>query len=338
MATYTYDESFKLFAKSLEGAIAKYGENDENLLKQQKRQIEKLIGLEKSFRKALVADPLGFEVYQKFIEHICEKKKNILSARPYFRERQENFTAKISQSLKEKSVERLQRFNFNYQFIRFVMGLYDWSKESDIWRLAKEIGDLRQELIVQNMPLAISRARIFYSRTPKAQLEYMDLVQIAAEGLMSAIDKFVLPFSSAFRAVVIGRCTGNFIHQYSETLIHFYPIDKRKIYRANKLLRRQTDTKPNYDELAAQVNVGMAPGGHTNGAELASLMLAQSYVSSETPLEDEDERPTEKYASPITSQPDYAVEENNSLQAVYYAISKLPVLDQKILKLKGLSF
>jgi hypothetical protein len=99
------------------------------------------------------------------------------------------------------------------------------------------------------MPLAIAQAKQFWHKAPSAtkdtRFSFMDFVQIAADGLMSAVDKFVLPggleanpaLIRVWRAVAIGRMKGNFIEMFSETTIHFFPQDKRKLYRANKHLK-----------------------------------------------------------------------------------------------------
>jgi len=220
MAVITDDPHFRQFANSLESAIANYRKKDSkkflvDFFLQQKKQVETLIALERDFRHALIGHSEGVKIYREFVDYICNKRKNILDARPYFRERQNVFTQQISDALRRKSERALFRFNFNYRFIQFVLSRRVWKPKSRISKLAREITKVRNELIVTNMPLAISRARIFYGRTPKAHLAYMDFIQIACEGLMSGIDKFVPPFSRAFRAVAIGRMTGNFIDQFS---------------------------------------------------------------------------------------------------------------------------
>ena len=210
------DNHFRDFAKVLEGAIAEYGAlTEETLLERQCHQMEKLAALEDEFRLTLVGSRYGDEIYKAFISFVCDEKKNILYARPFFRERQVVFTTQIGGALKTRSVECLQKFHINYQFVSFVLAQRRWLKRSKVVRLASQISELRNALAIINMPLAISRARIFWSRTPKSQLSYMDLVQICSIGLLSAIDKFVLPFSRVFRSVIIGRCVGDMIESYS---------------------------------------------------------------------------------------------------------------------------
>lgn len=340
MAMMIDDPHFRQFALSLESAIAVCGESDtEDFLQRQKRQVDTLVALEKEFKKTLIAHSLGLSVYKAFIRYIVNERRNILDARPYFRERQHVFTQQISIALRQRNEKKLHRFNFNYRFIKFVLDAKKWKPGSPIVKLSKAIMAIRNELITMNMPLAISRARIFYSRTPKAHLSYMDLIQIASEGLMSGIDKFVPPFSKAFRSVAIGRMTGNFIENYSETAIHFFPVDKRKIYRANKLVGRQTDVV-DYKELAKQVNKGVEPAHRTTASEIANLMAASSVISADTPVNTDDEgeeitRIVDRFAAPADTQPDVICERQDSMRCLAQAMATLNPFEQKLLKLKG---
>lgn len=340
MAMMIDDPHFRQFAGSLEKAIKLFGTTeDKDFLARQKRQVDTLVALEREFRKVLIAHSKGKKMYGAFIHHICDVRRNILDARPFFRERQGTFTRHISSALRHRDEERLYRFNFNYRFVDFVLRSRKWKPGSMLVKLARQIEAVRDELITMNMPLAISRARIFYSRTPKAHLSYMDFIQIACEGLMSGVDKFVPPFSKAFRSVAIGRMTGNFIENYSETPIHFFPVDKRKIYRANKLMGRQPGVV-DFEKLAEGVNRGVEPAHRTTPSEIANLVAASSVVSSDTVVTDDDEnepvRVADFFAAPATTQPDVICERQDSMRALAGAVITLTPFEQKLLKLKGL--
>lgn len=338
MAVTIDDPHFRQFAGSLAEAIKRYGTTDDkDFLARQKRQVDTLVALEREFREVLIAHSFGKKVYRAFISYICDERRNILDARPYFRERQGTFTRYISVALRRRDERRLYRFNFNYRFVDFALKAAKWKPGSMLVKLARQIEAVRDELITMNMPLAISRARIFYSRTPKAHLSYMDFIQIACEGLMSGIDKFVPPFSKAFRSVAIGRMTGNFIENYSETCIHFFPVDKRKIYRANKIMGKQAGVV-NFEEVAKRVNKGVEPAHRTTASEIANLVAASSVVSSDAVLNDGDDEPirvADRFAAPASAQPDVICEKQDTMRALAAAISKLPLIDQKLLRLKG---
>lgn len=337
-------EHFKTFANQLESVIARYGET-KDITVRQKRQVERLIAQETEFRKTLTALPEGMDVYRDFIHYISKVRGNILTARPFFRERQEIFTACISTALKAGNPEALAEHRFNYQFVAFVMRSRPWDKTSKIFKLARAIEKSRNELVEMNMPLAISRARIFWNRTQKSHLEYMDLVQIAAEGLMSAVDKFVPPYTPVFRGVAIGRMVGNFIENYSETVVHFYPTDKRKIYRANKAVGRLKGNV-DFEKIAVQVNY-MADDKHkTTPEEIASLMGAASCVSADAASNNKGEDGGElgantlldRFASLPDQQPDRMVESSEAMSAMFHAAKSLTTWERKLLRLKGIDF
>lgn len=335
------DDHFRRFALALENEIAKYGASGDRY-ERQKKQIETLLGLELEFRDALIRHPWGNRVYRDFVVYICDRRRNILAARPFFRERQGVFIAQISNALKKRSEKRLYKFHFNFQFVQFVMAARQWHRTTlgnGIVKLFVAIKKIRKEIVEMNMPLAISRARIFFSRTPKSHLQYMDLIQIGCEGLMAAVDKYVPPpggFTTVFRAVIVGRISGNMISDYSETPIHFYPSDKRKLYQANKLVGRGVGG-PDYEWLATEINAKLDGCQQTNSAEVADLMAAASCISSDCATSKDPESPEliERFAAPESSRPDVQVEQKDSLELLGVAIAQLTTFEKKLLRLKG---
>jgi RNA polymerase sigma factor (sigma-70 family) len=207
-------------------------------------------------------------------------------------------------------------------------------------KLAKRIAEARWELVVLNMPLAISRARAFYGKTPKSHLSFMDLVQHAAEGLISAIDKFELPYTEVFKGVACGWMTGNFIEAYSETMIHFYPKDKRRIYRANKYRSKFPHGGYEVQDLVAAVNEGMEDdSAKTTPDEIQDLMAAASTVSSDTKAPGEAEDVPDnvaRYEAPEESRPDVQVEALEARAQMIRAANTLPHHKRKTLWLSGI--
>lgn len=349
---YYEDESqvhFKLFATNLEAAIKKYEAlPEENRLHRQRRQLKELLSLENQLRTALIAHPWGPSVYRSFVELIVNEKRNILAARPYFRERQGVFAAQISKALKKRSDRGLYKFRINYSFILFAMSCHKWPAGGKIARLAKQINNIRMEIMELNLPLAISQARIFWANTPRSHLTFMDLVQIHCGGLMVAVDKFVPPDTRSmteteeldayrkFRAVAIGRMIGDRIEQYSETPIHYRPVDKRKIYRANKV-RRLFKEGVDFEQIAVMVNAGVDdPAHHTTAEEIADLLASASCVSGDVSLDLDGETLLERYESNAESRPDLEAEEKEAILALRDGCRKLPLLERKWLKMKGI--
>lgn len=335
---------FRQFAGILEKAIAKYDSHYGHLGKaevfeMQKGQVERLATLEEDFRRALIKHHNGRLVYQAFVRHICDERRNILAARPYFRERQPIFTESISVALKERAWRRLFKFHINYQFVAFALKVVSWRPGSKVVKISRQIADARNELVEMNLPLAISRSRIFWSRTPKSHISFMDFIQIATEGMMSGIDKFCGPYSEVFRSVLIGRMVGNFIESYSDTVLHFFPTDRRRIYRANKFLSKYPHGGFDVDELANIVNKDVGPRHITSPVEIAELIAAASIVSSDTKSPTEQNVPDNvaRYEAPPEARPDVQVEQAEALFGVRSAASELSLLDRKLLGLKGVN-
>lgn len=328
------NEYFRQFATSLKTAISRYKQvDDKKFLNHQKKQVETLVRLEKKFRQALIEHPEGEKVYEEFITLICDKNRNILTARPYFRERQTVFTEEISLALKTKNTKKLKKFHFNYQFVQFVLKAREWGPDSPITQIADKLHAAREELITMNMPLAISRARIFYNKTPKSHLELMDFIAIACEGLIAGIDKFCLPYSPVFRSVAIWRMTGNFIEEYGLTMVHFYPSDKRKIYRANKVVGKHMHV--DLQTLTDEVNRDTEEIYKTNPSEIADLMAASSCISMDSMSQDAEGRPTDRFLAPDESQPDNQVEYIQVVQKLGESMKGLNTLERKVLTLFG---
>lgn len=324
----------------VERAIAAYGHLDESgVIDRQRAQVELLIDLEDKFAEALMDHLWGRAVWKKFLNMILDEKRNILSARVFFRERQPVFSAEISPAIRARDIPALTKFHFNFSFVKFAMDAYDWGETSRVKILAEQIKAARMELVETNLPLAISRARVFWSRTPKAHLSYMDLVQISVEGLLAAIDKFCLPYvQGAFSGVACQRMTGFFIDQYSETLIHFYPSDRRKLYRANKLIGRQTVI--DFDMVSDGVNA--AGAGTTTSSEIFDLVSAATCVAVDaTPVPNDDhehhDNPIDRYSADDDYRPDLQVEHAEVMVHLHKAYDRLTVFERKLLKLKGVS-
>lgn len=334
---------FKRFAETLKNRRTSYGHNpDEDKFILQKRQLEGLGDLEEQFRLALIQSEHGKEAYKAFIDHICTTKRNILAARPFFRERQQVFTSNISGILKDKNWRGLFEYHVNYQFVALAMKTLGDRATPELRDLAKRIAKLRCEIAETNLPLAIARAKMFWSKTPKSQLTFMDFVQIATEGLLSAIDKFVLPYTEVFRCVAIGRMLGNFIESYSETVLHFYPTDKRKVYRANKYLSKNP-YDIDYSSLAESVNVGCATDtkdcNRTTPSEIYNLVSAVSCVSANSKIPSQSLQGAEnitQYAAPEEIRPDIQYEKQQSLLALKRGIKNLTLLEKKFLRLSGI--
>jgi hypothetical protein len=136
------DEHFRAFAQRLDAAIQRHGEmpdEEEGFIARQKTQVERLDRLEEDFRRALIKHPWGPAVFREFVSFIRDQKRNILDARPYYRERQEKFTEEISVALHKRQHVGLFKFHFNFQFVLFALQAKRWPRGSRVATLGREI-------------------------------------------------------------------------------------------------------------------------------------------------------------------------------------------------------
>jgi hypothetical protein len=338
----------------MEGALRRLGappvSDDVAFTAYQKAQVERLVALEAEFRDTLVQGvpmrggrrraPEGPRIYEAFLGRVREIG-SVLNARPYFRERQEVFTETIGPAIQARDLGGMMRARINSMFV-------EWAIKQDLppvfTKLAAQIRKLRSEIALLLMPLALSYVRVFWTRTPRSHLSFFDLFNGAIKGMMTACDKYVPPFSKVFRSVVLGRMTGELIEAYSETMVHFYPLDRRILYRANKLVGRSRAglEGTDYVDLAARVNIAAEGAYATTPEDLAGLMSAASCVSADAPLSS---RRSEAGSAPISraarmaapeeGNPDRLVEHGEALAVMRRAYDTLSLVERKFLMLRG---
>jgi DNA-directed RNA polymerase specialized sigma subunit len=332
----SHDQAFATLAQEVQRAIQR---NDDG--RSQKERFEELVAAEKQFHEIVLSYRISTEMYKKFISLIRIQNKNILSARPFFRESSETFSSKITPALKEKNAEALKCFGINFHFIQFCkdawIGL--WPKKLEVsYNRVK----LARTIIVEvNMPLAINRAKIFFRKTPKGHLSFMDMIEVSSMGLCAAVDKYTGPYLKNFAGVIIGRSVGNLIDAYSETVMHFYPSDRRVLYRANSIRGRQGIN--DITELTEAVNksfaVDLAEGKTAPKAvtvtELSYLMAAASLISSDS-NNGEDGFGVYDYTPDDTESVETTLGRKQEISQMARLARKLPLINQKVLRLKGI--
>lgn len=331
------DEHFQNFADSLERLLTGYDLPDRKGLNDHQRvQVESLVAAERAFMKAVAKHSLGEAIYRDFIKYIREERRNILAARPFFRERDESFKDHISPALQAGDWRRMQDFSVNAVFIKLMLERFAGKLKpgSPICRTAEKVYAIRKALIEQNLPLAINRAKIFRSKTPSSpHMDFMDFVQVSVEGLVSAVDKFVLPYRPQFRAVIIGRSTGNLISNYSEPMLHFYPGDRRKLYQANKARGRHSEL----DSITDAVNTQLPVELQTTKDEIQMLLNASSHLSlDQTVNTGTDESTYLDFTTDTGARPDEIVERLDLGEKLVKYLGELTLFERKALVLKGI--
>lgn len=332
-----FDDSFYKLAGDITRTIER---NKDGTTQQQ--QVETLLDVERKFKDQILLYRQSTEIYKKFLQKICLQNKNILSARPYFRESATTFSKKITPAIRDANIDALKTFDINYQLIKFAK--HNWLGPFPVraQKLFDRVHKARQVLIENNMPLAVNRARLFYRKTPRSHLSLLDLIGICGQGLAAGVDKWIGAYTPVFRSVCIGRMVGNMIDAYSETMLHFYPSDKRILYKANTIRGRQKIEDIN--ELTRAVNKAFdddakadkgSPVKEVTPSELSSLMSAASTVSADSSTNEEGFG-VYQYTMDMNQDIEKAAIEKEDRSAMYLAIVELPLLHRKVLRLKGI--
>lgn len=338
-----FDDSFYKLAAEVTRTLAA---NKDGTTQQQ--QVEELLDAERKFKDTILKYRQATEVYKKFLQKVCIQNKNILSARPYFRETATAFSKKITPAIKEsaldslKAIETLKTFDINYQFIKFIRQAWLGPFPKRAEQLFQRVHKAREILIQNNMPLAINRAKLFYRKTPRSHLTLMDFIGICSMGLAAGIDKYCGAYTPVFRSVCIGRMVGNMIDSYSETMLHFYPSDKRILYKAHTIRGRkgideinQLTNAVNQSFQADALEGKSIPKSEVNVSELSSLMNAASVVSADATVNDEGYG-VYHYTQDATQDIEGAYAERENTEWLLKLAKSLPMIQQKILRLKGL--
>jgi DNA-directed RNA polymerase specialized sigma subunit len=340
----SYDGSFYWLANSIASVLA------ENKLEgtSQKEQVEELIEAEKAFKEEILKYKFSTQVYKKFIQKIRYLDRNILYSKIYFREGSDVFSNKITPYLKKEDAEGLKQFNINFNLIQFIRLSWRGPLGQKAEKLYKRVEKARRILMENNLPLAINAAKLFYRKVPKSNVTLLDMISVSAQGLASAIDKYVGDkngnYSEVFRSVILGRATGNLIKLYSETPMHFYPSDRKIMYKANSIRGRQGIH--DIVELAAAVNDSFAadskeglnvPKEKVTPSELQSLLSAATLISVESTV-DEDGFGAYEYTPDELPNAESSLINTETNQRISKTISEMPLLHRKVLRLKGIDF
>lgn len=332
-----FDDSFYKLAAAVTRALER---NKDGTIQQE--QVEELLDAERKFKETILKYRQATEIYKKFLQKVCIQNKNILSARPYFRETATSFSKKITPAIKTENIEALKTFDINFQFIKFIKQSWLGPFPKRAEQLYNRVHVARTKLVENNIPLAINRAKLFYRKVPKSHLTLMDLIEICSMGLAAGVDKWCGKYSPVFRSVCIGRMVGNMIDSYSETTLHFYPSDRRILYKANSIRGRQGID--DIEELTKAVNASFKadalegksiPKENITVSELSALMNAASMMSADATVNEEGYG-VYHYTQDTTQDVEGSYIEREATMKMLTLAKNLPMMHKKILRLKGI--
>lgn len=309
--------------------------NKKEFTKKQKAQVERMMELEEIFRKTINSYKQSDKIYYKFLIYIKIEKGNILMARPFFRENSKTFGKNISPAFKEDNIQKIKEFHINYKFILFV--IENWkgnvpTKAMDAWQEHQEV---RRQLIENSMPMAINEAMKFYKAVPKNHTTLMDIINASVAGLCIGVDKWVGPFKTVFRSVCLSRMKSNIMDVYNQTFLHYYPSDKKIIYKSNLLKSREKIKDP--EKLLKAINNYLEENkdkrilqNHElqdllNGSDLESIEINSTedgFSVYDTYIDEDDDM-------------EKNIERSDSLKNILVKMKNLLIIERKIIKLKG---
>lgn len=345
------DRDFQELAAAVSSTIVK----NDGLIGDQAEQVELVVELEKKFKYHISKYQQTVEIYRKFIKKFnnedeedpeIAETENILSAQPYFREKNEVFN-KISKAIKDNDPVALMQYNINFQMIDFIVKNWRGNVPERARRYYDDFLDARRVLIENNLPLAINRAKIFYRKTPKSHLTLLDLIDICTYGLIAGIDKYEGEYTKVWRSVCIGRMVGFMIEEYSKTFLRMYPSDKKILYRANALKYRLK--LEDIGELTKAVNesfrqdkeVGKsAPKLPISELHIRTLMNSSSYVSADPSMNEDDEEGTSSIydlSHDDTESAEDRLIHDDLMDRIKEGSKVLTNIERKIIRLKGVN-
>jgi DNA-directed RNA polymerase specialized sigma subunit len=348
ISSQEYGNELKLFAASVTSAIKS---NDDG--SDQKKQVEKLVALERRFLRSIWRySKQTKEIYKSFIIMVSIENKNILSARAYFRESAVYFNAYISDAIKEVKLDAFRKFSVNFLMMSYIKHKWRGDFPKECQSLYEEVETARRVIIENNLPLAINKARLHFKKNSRSHLELLDLISIASSALINGVDKYVGKYSRNYNGVLIGRMVGDMIYDTSETEIHFYPSDKHVIYRANSLRNRfkiqdiHTLAKAVNKSFQEDIKEGRKPVRESiTASELQRLLMAASMLSLENSYspsgEDSDGDEGVSISTMLLNtdsekNTEDEVAKKQAWTKILNSLTDLNLIDRKILRMKGI--
>lgn len=296
---------------------------------------KKLYNKEQSFAKKLQSTGSGRKIYMMFIKKIVESQGGIKSARSYFRARQESYLETVNEAIKKVNPKLMYEVPINYRFCLFATQTLV-TIDPKLSELFSEIKTLREEIINKHLYLSLNRAKI-HRKNSHGRAEFEDLIQIANEALVVAVDKYVMDGEeSTFHQMALGRMIGNLIANgstLSATTIGGHA--HKKLYQIRKLLQKQPNLTN--DQVGNILDIARE--------EVDSLIAATSYSSLDEELPNSSKSGTvdsvrriDTIVSDDWEKEFEAIEKEDALSKLEEGFKNLSIIQRKVLLLKGVKF
>lgn len=289
-----------------------------------KKAIIELQKLENSFKKKLLNSKKNISHYEKFVDFILNEEKNILRAKIYFREPEGVFFSKISKMIRDKDIKGLTAFNMNYKFISIVMQDEELSKRKDLSTIFNKIVSIRKTIMDKNMPLIINRARLYQFKSRKFSEDPVDFIQTGTEGFVSAIDKFVVKKDHNFNGYAIGWIQAVLMAEFSTSFLRLPDKGRKILYRANIAIFRH-----GMKDMNKVLEFVKEKYPNTTKELLDSIIISSQNPEPIQNLNENEDSVEDKIDQ------EESIIKNEMKKKLYSAIEKLPIINRKVIILKG---
>jgi DNA-directed RNA polymerase specialized sigma subunit len=298
---------------------------------------------EQIFAKRLRATGYGRGVYRAFITKILDSRGGIKIAKSYFRARQDSYIDTVNRAIRERDANLMYDVPVNYRFCSFAMETLEIKskdgkgekvyKDKKLPSLFEEIKKLRDEIISKHLYFSLNRAKIFKQTAYGSSTQFEDLIQMANEALIIAVDKYVMDDdSSSFHVMAFGRILSNLIENGEDaSAATVGSHGKKKLYQIRKLLQNN----PNLSTLELANIMKVAE------EEVTDLMGATTYQSLDNFVGDDT---TTRLVETFTTEDNDRnnqhdlIEKRDLLSVLSKSSDVLSVMEKKVLRLKGVRF
>ena len=292
---------------------------------------KKLYSKEQLFAKKLKS-LTGQKIYKDLIQEVVDSSAGIRSARNYFRLRQKYHKETINRGMAEVNPTLYYKVPINHKFCKFALDNLPRQYKS-LEKLYQEIIEIRQEIVTKHLYLALNRAKIFNKSSYGAYINLEDLIQLANEALVVAVDKFVIEGeNSNFHHVAIGRMIASFIeHSNTFSSVSIGPSPGKRLYKIKRVLQGN----PSLSNKEVSEILEIAEN------EVNDLLGATSYKSLDDQVsKDNETRNHEIFVDKTNTfeRQDVFVEKKEQKKMLFKSLETLSVIELKILILKGLAY
>jgi DNA-directed RNA polymerase specialized sigma subunit len=327
------------FRKFIEEMDAKKKFNESRDLRSQKQLYTDIFQSEREFREILFENGLAPIVYKTLISAVIADKKNTLSCRVYFRERQDSFKKKIAPAIdkliKKDDPKTFRIIRVNYPFCAWVLeNMSDQLPNRIVVKLTSllvKIEEARRILCENNLPLAVNKAMSFYRKVKNYHMDKIDFLQACAEGMLIAIDHYVPPYSNVWRSTAITRMLERMMNDHNATVLKMSPREKRILYRSKNATQKEKLVDP--EQITSYVRESFK---NATTKEINEIRAASDAFSLDFTIANKDEEAGPTLGSIAASGQDLYqdVEKKLLYEAIYDNLDILTLVERKVVRLR----